>query len=445
MNIYNFSVFDYNLFLNTSNGDVSDFKKELLANCFKICIEDYLKNFKPTSYSFCLDISDCCNLRCSYCFNSNKENNLMDSKLALDALEYFFAKFPNGEKYFIDLSGKGEPLLNKKLIKEVALYCHKKSDELKREVLPMLVCNGTLLSKENVDFLQELGVLFGVSLDGPKLVHDLYRTDLNGNSTFETIINNVLAIEHREYVGCAATLTNMVFPLVETIEYLSTIFNTLSFRLCRSPIYGLSKNSLEKWENEYLKLTKKLKDDVDNSDLKIFKCLMNGDDLFGRYLCKMFSNSRTINRCDGLITRFTCDIDGKIYGCPASSGIDNFEVQKNKIFECAKEEFQRQTNQCLKCPFKFYCGGECKLETNFYGHINQYNCEFKQHLIKLAAYLKIYCLRNNIDMYEKLNDFCIEKKARYRIDPELKAFCNKYSNLTFTEAKKEFDKRNRRY
>ena len=46
MNIYNFSVFDYNLFLNTSNGDVSDFKEELLANCFKICIEDYLKNFK---------------------------------------------------------------------------------------------------------------------------------------------------------------------------------------------------------------------------------------------------------------------------------------------------------------------------------------------------------------------------------------------------------------
>jgi radical SAM protein with 4Fe4S-binding SPASM domain len=369
----------------------------------------------------------------------------MSHELAIKSLDYFFESFPNGEKYFVDLSGKGEPLLNKKVIRDVALYCHKKSDELMREVLPMLVCNGTLLSKENVAFLQELGVLFGVSLDGPKSINDLYRKDKSGSGTFDSIINNVLSIEHREYVGCATTLTNDVFPLVETIEYLSTIFNTLSFRLCRSPIYGLSKISLEKWKQEYLYLTEKLRIDIDNSNVEIFKCLMNGDDLFGRYLFKMFGNSRTINRCDGLITRFTCDLDGKIYGCPASSGIKSFEVSKSKISEYAKSELRRQANQCFNCPFKFYCGGECKLETNFYGHINEYNCEFKQHLIKLAAYLKVYCLKNNLKMFEQLNDFCLEKKARNRIDPELKDFCDAHPNMTFTEAKKEFDKQNKRY
>lgn len=166
MNIYRFSVFNYNIFVNLSNGDISDSEDDLLKNSFEINIDNYLNSLKPTAYSFCLDISDCCNLKCSYCFNNDKENILMSPSVALDALDFFFEKFPNGEKYFVDLSGKGEPLLNKEVICKVALYCHKKSDELMREVLPMLVCNGTLLSKENVNFLQELGVLFGVSLDG---------------------------------------------------------------------------------------------------------------------------------------------------------------------------------------------------------------------------------------------------------------------------------------
>ena len=445
MIIYNFSIFEYNLFLNTLNGDISSSKEDILSNHYKINVDEYLKCFKPTSYSFCLDISDCCNLKCSYCFNKDKENLLMSSKTALNALDYFFNKFPNGEKYFIDLSGKGEPLLNKEVIKDVAVYCHNKSNLLKREVLPLLVCNGTLLNKENVTFLQELGVLFGVSLDGNKDIHNLYRKDKYGKGTYEAIINNVLNIERREYVGCASTLTRDVFPLLETIEYLSSIFNTLSFRIVRSPIYGLTNEALIKWKDEYTRLAHKLKDDINKSDLKIFKCLMNGDDLFGRYLCKMFSNSRTLNRCDGGITRFTCDIDGKIYGCPASSGINDFEVDKDIIIETSKMELCRQANQCLDCPFKFYCGGECKLETNTYGHINKNNCEFKKHLIKLSAYLKIYCLNHNLEMYETLNDFVLEKKARYRIDKKLDSFCASHSNLTFMEAKKEFDKLSKRY
>lgn len=445
MTFYSFSVFNLTLFINVSNGDISDAEEDLLNNTFKINIENYLEHFKPTSYSFCLNISDSCNLRCAYCFNNNKQNVLMSHETALKALDFFFDKFPNGEKYFVDMSGKGEPLLNKEVIRKVALYCHKKSDELMCEVLPMLVCNGTLLSKENIQFLQQLGVLFGVSLDGAKSVHDLYRRDIYGNGTFDKIIRNVLSIKHSEYVGCAATLTNNVFPLTSTIEYLSNIFNTLSFRLCRSPVYGLSNVSLTKWKNEYTKLTSKLTYDIDNSDLKIFKCLMNGDDLFGRYLCKMFGNSRTLNRCDGLITRFTCDIDGKLYGCPASFGLSNFQLEKGKICQTAIDELRRQSNQCLNCPFKFYCGGECKLETNYHGGINQYNCEFKQHLIKLSAFLKIYSLRNNLKMYQQLNEFCREKKARNRIDPDLKTFCDEHPDLTFTEAKKKFDKKYRRY
>lgn len=445
MSIYSFSVLEQRLYLNTLNGDVSDSEEEASSSDFKIQKETYLSRFKPTSYSFCLNISDACNLRCSYCFNSDKKSRLMSPADAIGACELLFSKFPDGEKYYIDMSGKGEPLLNKSAIEAIAEYCHTKSDELHREVLPMLVCNGTLLDRENVEFLQNLGVLFGVSLDGNRSVHDQYRKDSKGRGTFDAIIRNVMAIEHREYVGCAATLTRRVFPLVEAVEQLSTVFNTLSFRLCRSPLYGLDERSLEGWKREYLRLAERLRKDIDSSNVKIFRCLMNGDDLFGRYLCRMFGNSRTLNRCDGLITRFTCDIDGRIYGCPASFGLKDFRIDADSIHQRSRKELERQVLQCWGCPFKFHCGGECALETFFYGHINRFNCDFKIHLIELAAYLKLYCLRNNPEMYKELSGFCREKKARNRIDPELREFCEKNPNLTFTQAKKEFDSLNKRY
>ena len=126
---------------------------------------------RPTSYSFCLNISDACNLRCDYCFNASKTGRLLSPAKADAFLDGMFAEFPDGEKYFVDMSGKGEPLLNLRTVLHVAGYCHAKSDELRREVLPMLVCNGTLLTPEVVSALQGSGILFGVSLDGLKDCH----------------------------------------------------------------------------------------------------------------------------------------------------------------------------------------------------------------------------------------------------------------------------------
>lgn len=445
MPIIDLDILGKRLYLNPLNGDISDNYNLISTNGFAIDPKTFIDNFKPKTYSFCLNISDECNLRCSYCFNPNKKNRVMPLDEAIRALETFFSLFSDGEKYFVDLSGKGEPLLNKDTIKGIADYCHLKSNELKREVLPMLVCNGTMLNEENVTFLQESGILFGVSLDGIKEVHDRYRKNVKGDGTYDSIIKNILSIKHREYVGCAATLTNDVYDLSEAITELSQIFNTLSFRLCRGTVFGLNDEASKEWQKQYEKLALRLQNDIDESNPKIFKCLMNGDDLFGRYLYRMFGNSRTLNRCDGMISRFTYDIDGKIYGCPASFGLEEFALNPSNIKEMQHRELQRQTTQCLNCPFKWYCGGECKIEEKFHNGINKANCSLKIHLIKLAAYLKMHAINNNFDFFKTLNDFCKEKRSRYGIDPSLKKFCDTHPNLSFIEAKNAFDEANKRY
>ena len=134
---------------------------------------DYSK-YNTTSVTFCINLSDACNLCCDYCFNPNKQSKSVLNEDALKFLDTCFKTFPNKEKYFVDLSGKGEPLLFLDKILKIKRYCENKSNELNREVLVQLVSNGTLLDSLTANILQKNGILFGVSLDGNEYIHDKY-------------------------------------------------------------------------------------------------------------------------------------------------------------------------------------------------------------------------------------------------------------------------------
>lgn len=401
-------------------------------------MDEIIKTVQPTAYTFCIDVSDACNLCCDYCFNKNKSGRTIDSKTAISYLEKMFDKYPKGEKYFVDMSGKGEPLLALTTILEIAAWCKKKQDEIKAEVLPQFVCNGTLLTPSIAKMLQDNGILFGVSLDGNKHVHDKHRKDAFGQPTFEKILDNIKGIEHREYIGCAATITNDVFPLVETIDSLLPYFKTLSFRPARGD-YGLDSESEKTWEKEYEQLGEKLLQDIMAGDQTLFMALMNGEDYLGRYLVRAIGSKRTFTRCDATISRFALDIDGQIYPCPACAEIGALTL-KPDLFSMAS-----QAERCLGCAFKYFCGGECPLVLSTNQNSSNANCAFRKKLIiismVLAETMRIY----NPHFFRLLNDFCAEKARRLRKEPELYRYMEANPKLTFTEAKIAFDKIKRRY
>ena len=51
--------------------------------------------------------------------------------------------------------------------------------------------NGTLLTKEWCEFLKANNWLVGVSLDGPKAMHDTYRKDRRGEGTFDKVMRGI--------------------------------------------------------------------------------------------------------------------------------------------------------------------------------------------------------------------------------------------------------------
>lgn len=183
---------------------------------------------------------------------------------------------------------------------------------------------------------------------------------------------------------------------------------------------------------------------INKNDEKIFYCLMNGEDFFGRYLNRAFGGFRTMNRCDAAISRFSCDLDGNVYPC-SSATCDSMFALKNNLTQVFKDNLIAQVRRCLDCPFKKMCGGECLIEIAYNNGINPIMCRFKQHLILLAAYLELTYWNKNPYLYEKLQSFSIEKQKRYQKDPELYNFLSRHPELSFVEGKKLFDKQMKRY
>ncbi|MCK4548922.1 MAG: anaerobic sulfatase maturase, partial [Candidatus Krumholzibacteria bacterium] len=133
-----------------------------------------------------------CNLDCAYCFYLSKERLLeTDSKWRMsdEVLEKFIRQYIEGQNYkevVFSWQG-GEPTL-------LGLDFFRKVVELEKKYAPSWVrcendlqTNGTLLDDEWCAFLAENNFVVGLSLDGPKELHDHYRVYKDGRGTFDDV------------------------------------------------------------------------------------------------------------------------------------------------------------------------------------------------------------------------------------------------------------------
>ena len=76
--------------------------------------------------------------------------------------------------------------------------------------------NGTLLDDEWCEFFKENDYLIGISIDGPRRLHDTYRLDKGGGPTFDRVRRGLRllqkhGVEHNILV--AVNRTNADHPL----------------------------------------------------------------------------------------------------------------------------------------------------------------------------------------------------------------------------------------
>ena len=155
-----------------------------------------------------------CNLCCDYCFYLEKEQLFPDRKNlrmmdeVLEAYTRQYIKATDAPEVVFAWQG-GEPTLMGVEFFKKAVALQKQYGNGRR-ITNTLQTNGILLNDEWCSFLAENSFLVGLSLDGPSKIHDRFRKDRNGKSTFDRTMQalemmkrhmiefNVLACINRE-------------------------------------------------------------------------------------------------------------------------------------------------------------------------------------------------------------------------------------------------------
>lgn len=155
-----------------------------------------------------------CNLDCKYCFYLEKEGlyprgslRMSDAVLETYVRQQIEAQPEGGEVLFAWQGG--EPTLMGLEFFERAVALQKQHARGRR-IANAFQTNGVLLNQEWAAFLKREAFLVGVSIDGPRELHDLYRVDKGGKPTFGKVMAglnhlkeyevsfNTLTVVHRE-------------------------------------------------------------------------------------------------------------------------------------------------------------------------------------------------------------------------------------------------------
>ncbi len=161
-----------------------------------------------------------CNLDCKYCFFLSKEALYPGSPFRMDedVLEAYIKQIIESQQapqVTIAWQG-GEPTL-------MGLdFFHQAMDLVKKFARPgmnidhTIQTNGTKLDGKWCEFFREHNFLVGLSLDGPREMHDAYRVDKRGEGTFDRVMDAARLLQRHKVefnILCTVHAANADHPL----------------------------------------------------------------------------------------------------------------------------------------------------------------------------------------------------------------------------------------
>ncbi len=148
-------------------------------------------------------VSALCNLGCSYCFYLDREadpyKSLPERTMSSETLErlvdtYLFYSYPNSVFAFQG----GEPTLAGLGFFEKLIELQKRFGRSGQAVSNALQTNAMVIDENWAQLFHEYNWLLGVSLDGPREVHDLYRLNRGGEGTWKRVIQSIEMLQKNE-------------------------------------------------------------------------------------------------------------------------------------------------------------------------------------------------------------------------------------------------------
>jgi len=136
-----------------------------------------------------------CNLDCKYCFYLAKEELYRGSSFRMsdETLETYIRQLiesHNTPEVTVAWQG-GEPTLMGLDFFRRSIVYEKEYAKPGMKILNTIQTNGTLINDEWAAFFKENNFLVGLSIDGPREIHDFYRVDRQGEPTFDKVMRGL--------------------------------------------------------------------------------------------------------------------------------------------------------------------------------------------------------------------------------------------------------------
>ena len=320
-----------------------------------------------------------CNLNCDYCFFSKKGYLYpkSDFRMSNEVMESYIRQTiqaHNVPEVTIAWQG-GEPTL-------MGLDFFRRSMEVIRDagagkqIEVTLQTNGVLIDDEWCRFLHDNNFLVGLSIDGPKAMHDAYRRDKVGKSVFDRVIESAMLMQKYNVefnVLCTVNALNSQHPLeiyrffrdelkTPFIQFIPIVErdnqtgnqqgNRITERSVDSLQYGRFLNEIfDEW----------VRNDVGSMFVQFF------DGVLASYVRGYSSLCILSPRCGEGVA---LEHNGDLYSCDHYVEPQYFlgNITQTPLVELVSGEKQRSfgnaksdllPNYCKKCEFLFTCYGEC--------------------------------------------------------------------------------------
>lgn len=350
-----------------------------------------------------LILTDDCNLRCSYCYLLHKTPQSMSWETAKKFIDLKFEEAKDFHLIPIIEQDKiehrkifefigGEPLLESDLMFQCIDYILEKISKLldnhpwKREDWPcdcgnpncfqsgirfMVSTNGLALEKREIrEKFEKIGnkyIHLGITLDGPKEMHDKCRVDQNGNGSWEKVMN--IWAWYRDFCKSGADSTKSTIS-PENINY---VYDVIKFFIEDMNIHYIAQNCVFEnvWKKEHpIILFEQL--------CKVADFLIEGEkykDFYVRWFdFNIFGKSESDKKwCGAGSYMDACDWQGNIYPClrfkslfqrepfvlgNIDIGVD--KIKKSLFTDCPNSIFNKKQKQivgtdCENCEISTLC------------------------------------------------------------------------------------------
>ncbi|MBE6888364.1 MAG: anaerobic sulfatase maturase [Ruminococcaceae bacterium] len=321
--------------------------------------------------------SGSCNMRCEYCFYIDETENRAESctgRMSPETVQTLVDKalsYAQGDCTFAFQGG--EPTLAGLEFYRHFAFCadsHPRAQNVR--IHYSIQTNGYSLNEEWAKWFAERQVLVGISLDGPKEIHDRYRVDHAGKGTFNRVMASIRLLE--KYNVDFNILTVISGSNARHGHKVYDFFKKNNFRYqqyieCLDPIgeiQGGHEYSLtpEKYET-FLK--------------SMFDCwyqdMKNGRYVYNRYFenLMMIMAGQHPEGCNfqGFCSpQWVIEADGSVYPCDfyaldpwllGNINTDSFEKMEQARKDCGFVELSKPLpDDCKKCKWLMLCRNGCR-------------------------------------------------------------------------------------